>query len=453
MINTELKRKEITGENFSIRINNFSEELTNYIITSDLTITGQDLNSRYINIKNCVFSGEINLKGLNNITLHFSNCIFDQRFLLVNSFIQNLHLSNCIFKQYFSFKNLNIDYFSIRDCSFDIEKNLVIDQFSAVKFEFRNNESNYDINITPKKLNECFLLGSISKINVTLSNKGSQEIIEQLRINTSSIVKTDFLIRNIKVRNFHLFGELKDSTLILGNLDVFSGVINHFANNGKLTFHSIRPLNENSLIVLKNSSLGNASIGNTDFALFSKVKISNCNLIDIVPVNVSWCLSNLEKESNLLQRENFRQLKIIGSKNDDIISKLHFQKLEFRTLKHVLKETNGNLLDRFILNINYLSNDFGQNFFLALIWILGISLLWYTCIKYSLDQTEFSSTLILGEIGDFLNFINPAHKFESVFHMEKNYKGTALFFDALGRITSLYLLYQFISAFRKFSKK
>jgi hypothetical protein len=113
------------------------------------------------------------------------------------------------------------------------------------------------------------------------------------------------------------------------------------------------------------------------------------------------------------------------------------------------------MVDRIILWTNYISNDFGLNWFFALAWLIGLTLIWYTSIKLCLGYTCFDYKLIADEVGRFLLFINPIHQFDKLFEIGKmnTYLGGALFFDGISRITGAYLLYQFVSAFRKYSKK
>src|SRR5690606_25141946 len=114
---------------------------------------------------------------------------------------------------------------------------------------------------------------------------------------------------NLVVQYIHIKGELKNATLLINNIKFRVGILKHFYNFSNLSINSLIPLNENSLIVLKATNLGKTIISSTDFTKFKKIQIKDCNLLDIVPVNINWCTSKTLKEENTLKDrlEAYRQ--------------------------------------------------------------------------------------------------------------------------------------------------
>jgi hypothetical protein len=432
-------------------------DISDFNITEEVIIDNDYvIGSNYVTINNCTFDFEFKLHGNRlNQKLYFNNCTFKQRFLSSNLDLKNLQFLKCTFNQYFTSKKLNAYLLSFELCQFNLQKALVIDQFIVAKLLFAKNEFNRDIQIIPQRAGVISLIGGESNSSLTLSNRGNINTIDKLFLEFNSNHKTDFLIRNINVRYVQIHGELKGATLSFNNIKLQIGVLTYFSNQGNVLINSIIPQSDNSILVLKGVNLGQAIISSTDFSTFSKIQISNSNLIGLVPVNIEWCGSRNLKLANTLndRKEIYRQLKIIADKNSDTPTKLIYQKYEMRAYLKILKQQKGKFADKFILRTNQISNNHGLNWFVAFCWLLGFSILWYTLVKYYLGQTEFAPDLIGNEIGRFIGFINPAHYFEKVFEVKKEmYWNNALLFDGLSRITGAYFLYQFISAFRKYSK-
>jgi hypothetical protein len=414
-------------------------------------------NNKSITFINCIFNYEFKIQEYQT-TENYSiiNCIFNKSFLAQKIYLQKLSFSSCTFNQYFYSKELVASNFIFEFCQFNHSKQLVIDQFKTMNFKFEKNEFNRDIQLIPKTAELISLIGGESKSTLTLSNRGNKNTISKLFLEFNSNHNTDFLLRNLITDYIQIHGELKDSTLSINNIKLRIGVIKYFFNNGNVLINALSPLTENSLLALKGINLGNAMISSINFSEFSKIKISNCNLVDIVPINIKWCKSDLLKTENTLKDriETYRQLKIVAQKNLDTPTKLMYYKYEMKAHLKSIKKEKGMLSDKFILFTNLISNNHGLNWFIAFCWLMFFSIIWYTLVKYSLNQTQFNPKLIGNEIGRFISFMNPAHRFSIVFDVKKEmYSSNAVFFDSISRIFSSYLIYQLISAFRKYSKK
>lgn len=413
--------------------------------------------SKRIEIINCDFDDEVilNLKTrLKN--LYFANCNFKKRLLLFNSKLGSVGIKKCIIQQYIATKELFADTFEIEGCVFNNVRELKLHEFSANQFVFSKNEAENDIYIKPVSVKKVIIEGGEKNYLITFSNLENKETIKEFLFFTYSHYRSDYLLRNFSCEELKIFGELKDSRLSLNNIKVSTGLINYFSNQGIFKISTLNPLHAQSHIIIKNSTLGKAELNNCDFSLFKKVFVSSSSLLEIIPVNITWCNSrNIASYDDSSQRENFRQIKVVASKNEDVHTKLIFEKHEMQSLLNQLRKADGSVIDKFILQTNYYSNDFGLNWMKAFCWLIGTSIVWYTCAKYSLGHTVFDTKLIWDEIGKFLLFVNPIHQFDKIFGIDYSQQNTngAVFFDALSRIIGAYLIYQFISAFRKYSKK
>jgi hypothetical protein len=449
-------RRKVESEEF-LKIITKNRKAKHLSITTSLMIEiSHEFQFRHIEISDCTFEREVVFNkclGIKNI--NFTDCEFKKRVLFFHSTFSKLKLSRNTFQQYFASKNLRTDYFQIDSCIINNIRELKLNEFWAKEFVFTKNEAENDIYIKPNNVENVIIEGGEKNYLLTFSNNENKETIQKFLFFTYSHYRTDYLLRNFMVQTFQIFGDLKDSSLSINGVKFFSGLINHFSNQGVIRFSSFTPIDENSLIVVKNSTLGKTEISSIDFSVFKKVLITNSNIIDLIPVNIKWCsATQIQSEELSSLRENFRQLKIVSSKNEDVPSKLHFQKLEMHAYLQQLNQEKASVTDRFILGSNYYSNDFGLNWFKAFCWLLITTCIWYTLIKISLGQTDFDILLVPDEIGRFFLFINPIHQFEKIFGIEKisSTLNGAVFFDAASRIFGGYFIYQFISAFRKFSK-
>lgn len=449
------KHIETSSGDFTVILNTYSKINTRQVSQS-LQITNMDITSwDKIIITNCIFEEEVILNKLYiKKSINFYNCVFIKRFNIIQLNSVSVNLENCIFEHHISFKDLTSDNIQFKNCTFNNSKITQLHEFSCKKFYFQNNIVKSNIHFKPSKVNKVILEGSESNNLITFSYLNREQIIDELLIFTLQGCKTEFLIRNVSIKKIQIVGEVKDSTIMLNKLKVGTFILDNFSNYGNLKIAFIQALDSNSNIILKNSNLGKIQISSIDFSKFKRVLISNTNMIEVIPVNIKWCYINIYSESLAAKKENYRQLKLINQKNEDVDAKLKFEKYEMHTFLKLIRENNGDYKDRFILTTNYLSNDFGLSWIRATLILLTVSIVAYTLIKIQLGHIYFDKNMIADEIGYFLNFINPVHVFEKVF-ITTNQVNTngAILIDSLAKIINAYLLFQLVSAFRKYSKK
>lgn len=425
-------------------------------VEDDIKITEATVKNTQIDIQNCTFSGDLFLENIKAMeSLFFENCIFHERVLLFHSQFKTVQFNNYIFLKNFASTKLHCDTFRINSCSFNNFKELDIHDFFCKSLYFTKNEASHDIHIKPIEALNVTLEGGEKEYQITFSYFQNETVLDKLLVICSSNYQTDYLIRNIAIKNFQLAGESKTSIRING-IKLKLGLLDNFTNLGVLKLDSVIPFDEESLLVIKNSNLGKSEVNNISFPSFNRIILNNCNIIDIIPVNIEWCISKqLESDSVKYLKENYRQLKIVGSRSDDISQKLFFEKLEMHTLLKQLKKEKKSVFDRLILQTSFLSNDFGFNWVRALLWLLSTSILFYSLIKYSIGERHLDLSYFWDDLGRILLFLNPVHQFDKLFRVENmgDNLGGALAFDGLARILCAYFIFQFVSAFRKYFKK
>lgn len=166
------------------------------------------------------------------------------------------------------------------------------------------------------------------------------------------------------------------------------------------------------------------------------------------------------------KRETYRILKKHHESEGNTIESLPFKVLENKTL---FKESINNLFkgyflffkslsDLWVLFWNLISNWFGKSYFLGAVFTVFIGLLFFNLsIMFTTEKFEYAFSLdsyvMKNGIKDFLNFMNPTHKFDYLGeNILKNEQTQYWFFisDFVGRLFIGYGVYQTIQAFRKY---
>lgn len=454
-MNENLEYYVTEARDFTVILNTFFK-INKREINQSLQITNLDI-TQWIDIKiqNCRFNEEVILNGINiENSITFNNCIFSKRVNLINVNSLHINFQNCLFDFYISFKGINSENIQFTNCVFNNNKITQLHEFECSNFYFRNNIIKSDFHFKPTAVKRVILEGSETNNLITFSYLNRDKIIDEILIFTYQGYKTEYLLRNLSTSKLQIVGEIKDSGIILNRVNVGTAILDNFSNYGNFKITFFEALNEKSNIILKNSNLGKLQASSIDFSKFKRILISNTNFIDIVPVNVKWCYDNLQSDDLSAKKENYRQLKLINRKNEDIDSKLKFERYEMHTFLKLSKENKIHFRDKLILVTNYLSNDFGISWTRALYLLLSFSVICYTIIKYRLGFTQFDMNSVVDEIGYFLNFVNPIHQFDKIFKIEESQKTNgAIFIDSISKIINAYLIFQLVSSFRKYSQK
>ena len=210
---------------------------------------------------------------------------------------------------------------------------------------------------------------------------------------------------------------------------------------------------------------------NSSLEKFKKVTIINSNLINLITSNVKWFKKidnpNDEKNQEFItsnSKEVYRQLKHSLEKQGSKIDALKFKTLEMKEYKKELAIKKSSKSDRIILWLSQ-SNNYGTNWLKPISIALGITLLAYILIiigvsrklSFNFNFSEESFKLTFTELGThsctFFQLLNPTHYLNRVFPNPSYELGVFVYFiDYLLKIMLAYLIFQTITAFRKFIK-
>lgn len=146
------------------------------------------------------------------------------------------------------------------------------------------------------------------------------------------------------------------------------------------------------------------------------------------------------------QRDNYRQLKMAAMANHNNIEALEFYKNEMILYwKEIRLEGGVTWYDRILVFVNRVSSNFGQNWFLPLLWMFAFALIFYSSIlSWRYLDNDWSGG---EEFGQFWVLINPVHTTPEYINT-----GAGLFTEFVMRVMIGYFLYHFIKASRKFGK-
>lgn len=385
---------------------------------------------RQIFIRNVTFCEFINLKVSSKFEISFINCTFKAGLLIGNSKLSNLYFSNC------NFHNLKLVNSEIQQ--FSIGQKTKIEEYFEANFSINYLEKQYlkfEINDI-----ECKKVSLKSFPGVVIATKiKCDEIILQSESDTS------IKIEDIECKILHISGKYFSENNTISQRKIDEIIFENFENYGKFSVNNVNKLIEGGKMKIVNSFLGNLSFNSIKF--LDSVKIINSNIQNINITNSE--LKTPFEPCEDTNAEIYRQFKKVYERLGNRMEQLKFEKLEYNEYyKSINKKTNCG--DFVILCTNKWSNDFGQNFLRTLgIWLI-LNILVLTIIQFFLGNRVFDFDKIPTAIIYFFNqAILPLNSFKDVFGIENQSYLGLLFI--LTKLLNVYLIFQGIRAFRKFS--
>ena len=393
----------------------------------------------------------------------FENCRFNTLRLSKTEFFKPVNIFKCEFKE--SLSILNSYFFEIllvhgvNASNISIAANKFKSKFSISEYQcsgslvlqFKQTGTEIVIqqyykhfNITnnvhilfENQISCCLLISNINAKSVEINFSG---VIIQNSLQISDLTAEECNIFSLKNKSDNL---ISFQRFIVGQLTVMN-----IHNDGLLRWTNVQAMQSESLrrLSIINSYLAKSEFYNVNLESFNSLRLFNCHLIDIIPINVKWNFNYSTykdvTEENYL-RELFRQLKMVCSKNMDKISSLRFEQMEMQFYNSQLT-WKQNFGDWFILKTNRISNNHGQNWFLPLAWLVLFSTIFYFLIIYC--EGSFKCV----HIGNFLNFLTPFHSEKDITCGVDTHNGWITFWDILQKLFSSYFIFQFLRAFRKY---
>jgi len=196
--------------------------------------------------------------------------------------------------------------------------------------------------------------------------------------------------------------------------------------------------------------------------------IHDSNLVDISASSIKWFeykqVNQHAKtiEDHKQKRELFRQLKFAMEKQGDKIQSLVFKQYELIAYRQELHSSIGRYDEKFIMLLNR-SNSYGQNWWKPVLWAIGFTSLFYYLITIfqspEISGMDFSGAgvshlwyILWKNFGVFFQMLNPVHIIDKISEGAQYISKMTYFLDYLYRIILSYLIFQTISAFRKYVK-
>ncbi|WP_276484727.1 hypothetical protein [Paraflavitalea pollutisoli] len=400
-----------------------------------------------IRFVNCTFEGLVNIyQDCQFKEVHFVNCTFNSTFTVIKSTIGHFTLKDNTFKKGIDTEEISGEKLCIYGAKSDNAK------FKIVKPEYKN------IILSEARDNSEYIFSAyeadVNALKRNESNTGFTYVAD-------SQFKGSVLVAGLKLGTLSLHGHNTSGRITFQQLLVGLVNIGQFTNTGILSFANIEPDPFTGTIQCHRSNLGKCEIYDVNFALFRQITIDNTNIQDIITTNITWCrnvrsaLIGIDAQAHL--RENYRQLKNIMIRQNDKVQELAYHRQEMNALLLAMRFNRGNRFDRFIIWSNGISNAHGLSWERAGLWLLVLTWLSYFSINYFvLGKTEKDATQIFKHIALFFESLNPVRKFNAIYDdqgKDQSASNLAYFIDVIYRFIASYLIFQFISAFRKYVKK
>ena len=339
----------------------------------------------------------------------------------------------------------------------------------------------FDNNIVEGRMGADEIYVKNSKFAESLTVLGSEDetktLIKKITVASTKEQEGDIFFNKFMVEDEVLLeGTNYSNSIQFQNIETKKINIVNFTNFATVTFQNFKSTNvTDSIFNIQNSNLGNSFFLNCNLNSFSIVNIIDSILNKMSISNVEWFDPTKVNEYNepkdkiywSRKREVFKQLKYCLEENKDRINALDFKLYETKAYQKELKKSRGRYADKFLLNLNLLSNKHGLSWTRGLIftftcWITlyssfvmvrdGIAFPWNRdCIFLLFDSSFWEEAINFLWLPEGLDSLTNTEN--GLFSTNQWYKlllGT--FFFLLGKVAIAYGIFQTISAFRKYGK-
>lgn len=216
----------------------------------------------------------------------------------------------------------------------------------------------------------------------------------------------------------------------------------HKSNLDKFWFDNIS-FDEYSIISLYRNKFGQTTITACDFP---------CKYKEFEKIHTVENIHYPEKKDKnyfKTRYETFLQLKKQLETSGNFYEAQKFQAISNEALKNI---ENLPYWDKKILQINSLSNNHGLSIKQPFIGTIIFSIIFYILYLWSLDRMFNNNDIDWNLIGYYFSFLDITHRIDFLVE-KKELNGLSVTIDYLNKILIGFLIYQFITAFRKYGKK
>ncbi|PRY35995.1 hypothetical protein CLV58_113126 [Spirosoma oryzae] len=442
-------------------VDEFTASISNVDVNSDIYINDTTFNDTllinylvskyYIRFNNCVFKDTVNLLYSQIDQVSFSHCQFESGLFVTNCDINNLAIEgNSVVK------NINIKIDAKEDYPLRILQNDMPHKVEILRIKDTNVEEKLEVigrNIGSIAFDQATVKQTVIRLeqpSINISSDSKKHIVDQLEYTcTAGETPSSYAISNLSIENLKLDGFINsDDVFKITSCDVKRFQFQDFANGGKFVLNDVRVSDE---LIIDKSDLAEALFIGVNLRSVRKCEIIKSNIIEISLYNTSFSNNINEKNDSLYEiRDIYRQLKYASSKQNDRLNELRYEAVESSVIRKILE--NGNDKDKWIFKFNDWSSRHGQDWVRA-----GSKLFWWGLACFGIIQLlmgyiNFMPQLIFENIANFIAFLNPIHKFSEIFGEPYTPfgNGLAMFIDAVFKLFSAYMLFQFLRAFRKY---
>lgn len=476
----------------------FHESIIHGFYLSQIT-PGTELDIDHCKTDGRLVFDKIKLHG----TLCFSNCEIESFSKLTEIKASDLLWEDNKVSNFVTISSINIAN------KFTLESNLHSEYFrcagiNAGKIEIFENEFKKSFEIHLKDQGNTGNYGSIGAIEledqyhpneIQLNFYGAT--VDKVLVALNPGFKGVLDIFGGQVKELDLSG-INYGNITIGSMDIGALKLNDLTNKGSFGISMLDTHKDDpSSIIIQGSDLGTATFSGIEFPLFAKLQIEDSFLSEIKYADIRWFdvgqLNALDKRNLALQekRDIFRQLKLASEKQGDRIQSLAFKANEFRLHQKVLSDElwdqchsifdktfadehrvhfswsnfTGRLGEQISLLFSRWTNDYGQNWLLPFVWTFLITALAYVAMIISItptiswaswfgnDERQLLYTSFLHHSPAWPQLFNPARYLERIFSPELvNGNFPLRIIDLVHRVALGFLIYQIITAFRKYFK-
>lgn len=343
----------------------------------------------------------------------------------------------------------------------------VTDQLSVIGANFEKSVqiglAGQDFQASCKKI---FIMNT--KVGRQLEINGGTETINEVSLSVNKSLEGNYLINGCKISDVNINGDNKNGNFRFSFCEFGNVHFSNFINTGSIAFSSCKAIEGDSLFEIESSSLGKCELFNMLMSSFSKVRIADSIVSEMVTAGVDWFDDkNLEVADNgrmhRNRREVYRQLKQVCDRQGDRIQALEFQAQELIAFRKEMKEAKGWLnKDRWILRLS-VTNDFGLNWIKPLIWIVLLSVVVFYPLMVasaspnlrlvpaaSIDEVRQTFTELKNHRQILPQLFNPARLTFRLFPENYQFGFWTHFWDGCQRIVLAFFIVQIVAAFRKY---
>jgi len=424
--------------------------------------------------ENCFFKS-IHIELTENdivATVLFRNCHISSNVFILGVRKKRLTFSDCLFKS---------EVLEIKDCGPDFSFSLISTAIPIVRIHGCQDSEELIFracNVKGLEINNS----SFNKISIFDSNTS----IEYLHISRISLKVLEIIygffgwlkVEDSEIENLELFG-ISRSKNDIGNSLRLKNIKGDNLKISEVSFNGLVQINlisfSNSKFLQNSVFAGNLEFKNQDLSGFmiyaldlfeAKLEFENsiiydAHFFDIVwPKNflLSYDYKSLDSYGKLDFKlrslaAQYRQLKIMSSKNGDKISSLSFFAHEMEVNYILLKrEKKDKLWDWLLLSTNKHFSGFGLSYIKPLIWLFGVHIvLFILFVLAGYNDMSFvwpwTNTFdgIGVSVGQYFYLLNPLRS------LPDSTNGWVLVIDFFSRLINSYFIYYFLKATRKFS--